>query len=349
MATRASIPPLPGARSAAGAVWLTTELVKLLSRCFGGEVIPTFFGPEDPNDCYQGDQIMQPRLHTHIPGPAAQRRTSSTLIRQTIIIALLVAVAAPGLLVASRTAGAHSPLKAAPAAMLPVDDTQPSIGPGIPQVGSNAPRSNASSTKAGSVLFFHRYTSEVSSITNVNTLITLTNTNPRDGVAVRLYYVHDCDISRQDISLAGNQTRSLLMSNEQPGTHGYVIAVATDRRGVPTQFNWLIGSASIHDSLGHEATYNAFAVAKRTAGSIQVPDGAPTADMVFNNAQYDELPKNVAVDNIQAQSGPAGLFTDMILYTPPASLGTPQPLATQINGVAYEQNGRPYTATVDGG
>src|SRR5581483_4357102 len=129
--------------------------------------------------------------------------------------------------------------------------------------------------------------------------------------------VHDCDISRQDISLAGNQTRSLLMSNEQPGTHGYVIAVATDRRGVPTQFNWLIGSASIHDSLGHEATYNAFAVAKRTAGSIQVPDGAPTADMVFNNAQYDELPKNVAVDNIQAQSGPAGLFTDMILYTPP--------------------------------
>src|SRR5215510_9214973 len=58
-----------------------------------------------------------------------------------------------------------------------LDPPQPQVGPGVPQVGSNAPRSSASSAKAGSVLFFHKYTSDTTRSNEVNTLITLTNTN----------------------------------------------------------------------------------------------------------------------------------------------------------------------------
>ena len=34
---------------------------------------------------------------------------------------------------------------------------------------------------------------------------------------------------------------------------GYVMAVAVNSQGAPTQFNWLIGSASLRDDFGHEA------------------------------------------------------------------------------------------------
>src|SRR5215210_1496197 len=48
---------------------------------------------------------------------------------------------------------------------------QPSVGPGIPQVGSNAPKSALSSTKAGSVLFLPRYTSDNTNPGITNTII----------------------------------------------------------------------------------------------------------------------------------------------------------------------------------
>ncbi len=302
---------------------------------------------------------MQPRLYAHTSG-LKRSQTSSRPFRQAIITALLLAVAAPGLLLAAWhsaqaaravTVGAKAPLAASalkPALAL-VDENQPPIGPGIPQVGSNAPRSHASSTKAGSVLFFHRYTSSSAQNSSINTLLSLTNTNPRDGVTVRLFLVSDCLVKSSEVNLSPSQTATLLASDLDADHNGYIIATAIDGRGVPTQFNWLIGAATMRDSLGHEATYNAFSVAKRTGGAVNAADGAVTADLLFDGTVYDQLPKNVAVDNIPVQTGPAAAFSDVILYSPSSNLTDGIHGQTiQFNGIAYEQNGTPYLKAIDG-
>lgn len=165
----------------------------------------------------------------------------------------------------------------------------PLVGPGIQNVGSNAQRSAASSSKAGSLLFFHKYTSNTQAASNVNTLITLTNTHPSAGVAVRLSWIHGCAVDTSFINLAGNQTRTLVASAENPNQTGYLMAMAVSATGQPIQFNWLVGSASYKDARGFEATYNAFAVAKRTNGAArQASEGI--ADILFNNTEYDRLP-----------------------------------------------------------
>ena len=272
--------------------------------------------------------------------------------RPALISVAVLALIAGGLLTWHSAAAARAIGLARTFAALPVDVSQPTAGPGVQQVGSNAPKSAASSTKAGSVLFFGKYTSESSRPNVVNTLLTLTNTNPRDGVAVSLHYVHDCVIVNQKfINLAAHQTTTLLMSKEAPNTTGYVVAIAVDSHGLPTQFNWLIGSATLHDARGREASYNAVAVAKRTAGSVVSADGNVSANMRFDNIQYDRLPKLVALDNIQNQNPAtvAAAATDVMVYSPLADLSGNSAQSLQISAVAYDHNGRPYPETINAG
>jgi hypothetical protein len=139
------------------------------------------------------------------------------------------------------------------------------VGPGLALVGPGAPKTNASSSKAGSILFFHKYASDSTRPDKVNTLLTLTNTNPTDGVTMRLIAVHDCITEEKFINLAANQSRTLLASKEFPNSFGYLMAVAVTPTGAPTQFNWIIGSATVRDWQGFEGSYQAFAVAKRRA------------------------------------------------------------------------------------
>lgn len=227
----------------------------------------------------------------------------------------------------------------------------PQVGPGVPNVGSNAQRSAASSSKAGSILFFHKYTSSTQAANNVNTLITLTNTHPTAGVAVRLSWVHGCALDTSFISLAGNQTRTLLASSENPNQTGYLMAMAVSATGLPIQFNWLIGSASYKDARGFESTYNAVGVAKRTNGGARtVSEGL--AEVLFNNTEYDRLPKQIAVDNLQNQNpqgtgGDAPLKTDVMVYSPLTNLATTSSQGLKFNAVLLDQSGRPYPQVVD--
>jgi len=231
-----------------------------------------------------------------------------------------------------------------------VQSDQPLVGPGVPQVGSNAPKSALSSTKAGSVLFLPRYTSDNANPGGVNTLISLTNTNPRDGVTVRVFFVRDCQTSSSFVNLAANQTRTLLASIEDPGKTGYLVASAVNGQGIPTQFNWLIGSASIRDSGGHEATFNAVGVAKRTGGAVSVGDGATDAVIKFNDADYDRLPQAIALDQIQNQDPSTlggAVRTDVAIISPLANLGGGGPQSLQVTAIAYDQSGRPYPQIVN--
>ena len=62
-----------------------------------------------------------------------------------LVLVMMVAASAAMLLNHSVTTAA---------AAFSIQNDQPNIGPGIPQGGSNAPKSGASNTKPGSVLFF---------------------------------------------------------------------------------------------------------------------------------------------------------------------------------------------------
>lgn len=228
----------------------------------------------------------------------------------------------------------------------------PQVGPGVPNVGSNAQRSAASSSKAGSILFFHKYTSNTQTASNVNTLLTLTNTHPTTGIAVRLSWVHGCSLDTTFITLAGNQTRTLLASNENPNQTGYLMAMAVSATGLPIQFNWLIGSASYKDARGFESNYNAVGVAKRTNGGARTTSEG-VAEVLFNNTEYDRLPRQVAVDNVQNQNpqgtgGDAPLKTDVMVYSPLSNLASTASQGLKFNAVLLDQSGRPFPQVVDG-
>lgn len=215
------------------------------------------------------------------------------------------------------------------------------IGPGVAQVGSGAPKTNASSSKAGSVIFFHKYVSDSSDPGKVNTVVTLTNVNPNDGITVRLIAVHDCSTEDKFINLAANQSRTLLLSKEFPDTFGALVAVAITPTGAPTQFNWLIGSATVKDWQGFEGSYNAFAVAKRTAGALS-GDGKTFA-LNFDGTQYDQLPQAIAVDNLQSVNA------DLTLYSPTPTLADETAsIDAVLKATIYDAKGKAYATDVSG-
>jgi hypothetical protein len=278
------------------------------------------------------------------------------LLGRAVLLAL-VAAGAVGILQFGRVAralraGAFSALNAGALktddSFTQADPSQPQVGPGVPQVGSNAPRSSASSSKAGSLLFFQKYTSDTSKVNDVNTLITITNTNPRDSAIVRVFFVHDGVFEDQFITLVANQSRTLLASKESPNMIGYVMAVAVNSQGAPTQFNWLIGAANLKDDLGHQASYNAFAVAKRSAGPVNFNENGQSASVKLDNTDYDRLPKTVAVDSLQNQdpsTGPAAR-TDVTLFSPLTDLTAPSPAAYTVTAKAYNGAGAAFIQDV---
>ncbi len=212
---------------------------------------------------------------------------------------------------------------------------------GVAQVGSGAPKTNASSSKAGSILFFHKYASDSSNPGKVNTVLTLTNANPNDGVTVRLIAAHDCTTTDKFINLAANQSRTLLLSKEFPDTIGSLVAVAVTPTGAPTQFNWLIGSATVKDWQGFEGSYNAFSVAKRTAGAVS-GDGKTFA-LNFDGDQYDQLPAAVAVDNLQTPNA------DLTFYSPtPTLVDQSASINAILNATLYDAKGKAYSTEITG-
>ncbi len=284
---------------------------------------------------------MKPRHEQLTPLPTPRSATSSRITSSSVVrTSAFIAVAVIGAVVMA----AALQLRTTQAAQ-----TDPSVAPGVPRVGSSGQKSAASSSKAGSVLFFHKFTSDGIKSSNVNTLLTLTNTNPRDGVALHLIFVANCASDDQFISLGPNQTRTLLMSKEKPGQTGYAIAVAVNSEGVPTQFNWLIGSASLRDVHAHEAGYNALAVAKRTAGAVHLSNGGSYGSLNFDGLEYDRLPKKIALDNIQNQAARkvGSLSTDAVVYVPSSKPDADDYEATKITAVAYDQNGKAYPEVAD--
>jgi hypothetical protein len=109
------------------------------------------------------------------------------------------------------------------------------------------------------------------------------------------------------------------MSDLDPGVRGYIVAVATNQMGEPAQFNWLTGNTIVRQpsaTIGGYFTYllNAIAIAKRKEGEVKANMGT-TAELIFDDVNYDRLPLQSAFDGVRSQVNAAN-STALALYRP---------------------------------
>ncbi|HMV49779.1 MAG TPA: HYR domain-containing protein [Blastocatellia bacterium] len=159
------------------------------------------------------------------------------------------------------------------------------------------PSAAGSDQKPGSVLAFPVYTSGATSPQAQNTRIALTNTEASRQAFVHLFFISDnCSVSDSFICLTPQQTMTFLASDFDPGTTGYLLAVATDGAGCPANFNFLIGDEYVKFQSGHAANLGAEAFAA-LPGFQACAGGATSATINFDGVRYSLAPRVIAADN----------------------------------------------------
>lgn len=172
--------------------------------------------------------------------------------------------------------------------------------------GVTLAHSNASLLEAagGAVLIFPVYTSDSTVPRVQNTRISLTNTADVASVFMHLFFVDGVTGAAADayLCVTANQTLSLLASDADPGVNGYLVAVATDARGCPINFNQLIGEAAIKFASGHTAQLVAEAVVALTENPASCTANQPTATLRFDGRSYCALPRVLALSNLMSRA-----------------------------------------------
>ncbi|NOT60397.1 MAG: HYR domain-containing protein, partial [Acidobacteria bacterium] len=176
----------------------------------------------------------------------------------------------------------------------------PATGPGLP----HGPLSQISDQKPGSILIYPVYTSDAANGAAQNARLNITNIHSSRGANIHLFFVDgsSCSVADSYICLTPNQTASVLASDIDPGTTGYLIAIATDRAGCPINFNYLIGDEFVKFASGHMTNLGAEAVAA-LAGSLPACNANSSAATInFNGLDYNLLPRVIASSNLQARA-----------------------------------------------
>ncbi len=204
------------------------------------------------------------------------------------------------------------------------------------KLGAVSAASKLDDQKPGALLFFTRYSASASNPAREDTQLSLTNTHPAASTFVKLFLVNSatCEVSSFTLCLAAQQTVGFNMSDLDPGVKGYIMAVATDAAGRPTDFNWLIGQAVIKQPLGGRivsALLKAYTVAKRREGVVAA-DGNNQAELIFDNVNYDRLPSQLGFDGIPSQLN--GLNTTQLSFFRPLAnfSGGSSSTSVQITG-----------------
>jgi hypothetical protein len=212
--------------------------------------------------------------------------------------------------------------------------------------------SEGSDDKAGSILIYNIYTSSPSSPSQQNTRFSITNTSSTSGIAVHLFFVDGttCSIADRYICLTASQTATFLASEQDPGTTGYLIAIASTLDGLPAQFNFLIGDEYVKFETGHFASLGAEAYSKLTDTNVVSTDGSLAAvffDGVLLAGSYNRLSRVVAVDNIGSRAD--GNDTLLILNRIGGSLVTGAATLGSLFGLLYNDAEEPHSFNLSGG
>ena len=217
--------------------------------------------------------------------------------------------------------------------------TVPTVGQGIP-----------SDAKAGSVLFYNLYASDISKPNLENTLINITNTNEDKAVIVRMFFVDSVSCLPADIFICipGGHHRNLLASEYDPGNKGYVVAIAVGTNGHPIKFNHLIGSTNVKLKTGHQAHLSAIGFDALVDAPGTYDDFEETSTLKFNGLNYDFSPR---VLNIQNFASPADANTILVVNRFGGNLTKTQPVGVfgGLSAVFYNDVERAFNVGLNGG
>jgi hypothetical protein len=195
-----------------------------------------------------------------------------------------------------------------------------------------------SDQKAGSILLFPIYSSMASFPNLENTQVNITNIDSNHATFIHLFVVDGatCSVTDAFVCLTPNQTASFLMSDLDPGTSGYIVAVAVDVNGCPTIFNGLIGDAYVKLGTAHSANLGAIAVAG-LSGLVNHGDcamGSSTAQLNFDGISYNPLPRVLAADNLPSRQN--GNEVMLILDRIGGNLATGAAKLESVFGLLYD-------------
>ncbi len=199
------------------------------------------------------------------------------------------------------------------------------------------------------MLIYNIYTSGATSGNTQNTRINITNTNSLLPAFVHLFFVAEsCSVADSYLCLTGNQTASFLASDLDPGTTGYLVAVAVDGvQGCPTNFNYLIGDEYVKFTTGHAANLGAEAISA-LAGGLPFCDGnSNTATISFDGISYNRVSHALALDNIGSRAD--GNDTLLILNRIGGNLGTGAGVLGTVFGIFYDDAETAVSFTFNGG
>jgi hypothetical protein len=265
---------------------------------------------------------------------------------QSVIVSYMGQIAdnvAPGSLVCSTTTATANSLPVAGQAQGCLSVNCPPVGPG----GIFPATSEASDQKAGSLLVYNIYTSSTDP-TRQNTRINITNTNMTRPAFVHLFFVAEgCAVADSYICLTANQTASFLASDLDPGTTGYLVAVAVNPIGCPTSFNYLVGDEYVKFNTGHAANLGAIAFSQ-IAGGLPACDGnSVTATLNFDGISYNRTPAVLALDNVGSRAD--GNDTLLILNRIGGNLGIGAASLGSLFGIFYDDAENALSFSVTGG
>lgn len=202
-------------------------------------------------------------------------------------------------------------------------------GPGLPI----PPGSAGTGLQAGAVLIFNAYSSAADR--THDSAISLTNTSPSEGVDLRLYLVDGQSGRVEDLlmTLTPNQTLRALMSDLDPGTTGFIIAVAVNVQGCPRDFNYLTGEVMVRFESGHAASLTALAIPAIASLTTICPPGSNSSTLSFDGTTYQQLPRTLAVNSIPSRLD--GASTLLILNRIGGDLSSGINPLGSINGSLY--------------
>lgn len=218
----------------------------------------------------------------------------------------------------------------------------PTNGPGLPFPAA----AQVSDQKAGSVLFYNLYTSNPADLDHQNTRINLTNTDPSRFITVHLFFVDGSSCAPADafVCLTPNQTLSFLASDFDPGTTGYIVAMAVDANGIPVAANSLIGDEYVKLQSGHAANLGAEAFAAQVNNPAVLSADGLTAEVRFNNLNYNAVPRVLAVDNFPSTAD--GNNTLVVLNRLGGDLSTGASTIGSLFGVLFDESEQPFSFTL---
>jgi hypothetical protein len=218
----------------------------------------------------------------------------------------------------------------------------PSANPGLIPPAS----SESGDQKTGSVLIYNIYTSSTDP-TRQNTRINITNANSTLPAFVHLFFVAEgCSIADSYLCLTGSQTASFLASDLDPGTTGYIVALAVNSIGCPINFNYLIGDEYVKFASGHAANLSAQSFSALAGGLPACDPNSVTATIAFDGVSYNRTPRTLADSNVGSRAD--GNDTLLIVNRIGGNLGIGASTLGTLFGILYDDAENSLSFSVTG-